>query len=170
MHLRLVLTVFEGISGLHVNWRKSILVTINAVPNSPILAGILGCEVGNLPTKYLGLSLGSKNKAADIWEGVLDKCEKKLTRWKSQYLSLGGRIILVSSVLDSLPTYIMSLFPIPAKVRRRIDQLRRNFIWEGNRESKGSHLVNWNTLISSKRVGGLGIRNLSLHNKSLLMK
>lgn len=66
MHLRLVLTVFESISGFHVNWRKSMLVPINAVPNSPILAGILGCEVGNLPTKYLGLSLGSKNKVADI--------------------------------------------------------------------------------------------------------
>lgn len=86
MHLRLVLTIFESISCLHViNWRKNLLVPINAVPDSPILAGILGCKVGILPIKYLGLSLGSKNKAAEIWEGVLDKCEKRLTRRTTQY-------------------------------------------------------------------------------------
>jgi len=83
MHLRLILTVFEGISSLHVNWRKSQLFPVNEVPNCLILAGMLGCEVGALPTKYLGLSLGSKNKAVDIWEGVLDRCERRLARWKA---------------------------------------------------------------------------------------
>lgn len=34
---------------------------IPEVLNSPILAGILGCEVGSLPKKYLGLFLGAKN-------------------------------------------------------------------------------------------------------------
>ncbi|KAG5595062.1 hypothetical protein H5410_036294, partial [Solanum commersonii] len=40
-----------------------------------------------LPTKYLGLPLGAKNKELEVWSGVMEKCEKKLSMWKSQYLS-----------------------------------------------------------------------------------
>ncbi|WMV38922.1 hypothetical protein MTR67_032307 [Solanum verrucosum] len=126
-----------------------------------MLAGVLGCEVGSLPTVYLGLSLGAKSKALEIWNSVIERCEKRLSNLKGQYLSLGSRIILVNSVLDALPTYVMSLFP---------DSLRRNFIWQGNKEKKAIHLVKWECLITSKKDGGLGIRDLKAHNQSLLMK
>lgn len=43
--------------------------------------------------------------------------ERRLATWKIQYLSLGGRVVLVNSVLDALPTYVMSLFPLLATVR-----------------------------------------------------
>lgn len=92
------------------------LFPVNKVDNIQVLAGVLGCEVGSSPTVYLGLSLGAKSKAMEIWNGVIERCEKRLYNWKGQYLSLGGRIILVYSVLDALPTYVMSLFPIPSKV------------------------------------------------------
>lgn len=36
----------------------------------------------------------------------------------------------------------MSLFPLPVKVRNRIDALRRGFIWKGNRDKRNIHLVN----------------------------
>lgn len=43
-----------------------------------------------------------------------------------QYLSLGGRLILINSVLDALPTYMMSLVPTPAGVIKRLDGIRRS--------------------------------------------
>ncbi|WMV25769.1 hypothetical protein MTR67_019154 [Solanum verrucosum] len=52
--LRSILVLFEGVSGLHINWRKSQLFPINEVPNMLVLSGILGGEVGPLPTMYLG--------------------------------------------------------------------------------------------------------------------
>lgn len=64
---------------------------------------------------------------------MIDKFEKRLARWKTQYLSCGERIILVNSILDSLPTYVMSLSPLPPKVEKRLDSLRRNFIWKETR-------------------------------------
>lgn len=54
------------------------------------------------------------------------KSRKKVV--KAQYLSLGGRVILINTVLDSLPTYVMSLFPTPSKVVKKLDRLRRNFL------------------------------------------
>jgi len=65
-HLRAILTIFEGISGLHVNWNKSSLFPINQVDNMQSLAETLGCQVASLPTKYLGMPLGAKNKELEV--------------------------------------------------------------------------------------------------------
>ena len=111
--LRSILVLFEGVSGLHINWRKSMLFLINEVTNIEELSRILRGEVGTLPTTYLGVPLGDKSNSMNIWSSVMEKCEKKLFRWKSHYLSLGGRVTLINSVLDALPTYMMSIFPVP---------------------------------------------------------
>ncbi|KAG5579589.1 hypothetical protein H5410_050216 [Solanum commersonii] len=47
-----------------------------------------------------------------------------------------------------------------AKVEDRLDKLRRDFLWLGNKEGKGIHLVKWQTVQLSKKSGGLGIKNL----------
>lgn len=92
-HLRLIQIIFEEVSELHVNWRKSMLFPVKEIVYIQVLAATLGCEVVSLPTTYPGLSLGSKAKAHEIWNRVLERCEKRLAIWKSQYLSMGGRVI-----------------------------------------------------------------------------
>ena len=96
--------------------------------------------------------------------------EKRLATWKMQYLSMGGRLTLINSVLDSIPTYCMSLFPIPGSILKQINRLRRRFLWEGNSLTYKYSLSKWKSVTQPKFQGGLGIRNLQLHNKSLLMK
>lgn len=162
----LILVIFEGMSGLHVNWRKSFLYLVNEVPNMQILKSILGGEVGALPTTYLGMPLGAKSKSTEIWNGVIEKCENRLARWKSQYLPLGGRVTLINSVFNALPTYMMSLFPVPTGIINRLDSMRRKFLWQGNKRRKGYDLVKWKTVIIEKRVGGLGIKNMKNQSQS----
>lgn len=41
----------------------------------------------------------------------------------------GGRVTLIKSTLSNLPTYYMSLFPIPVCVDARIEKLQRDFLW-----------------------------------------
>ncbi|WMV10713.1 hypothetical protein MTR67_004098 [Solanum verrucosum] len=89
-YIRVILVLFEAVSGLQVNWGKSSLFPVNEVPQIKEMAGILGCSVGKLPTTYLGMPLGNNHKALEIWDSILEKTEKKLFGWKAQYLSLGG--------------------------------------------------------------------------------
>ncbi|WMV52976.1 hypothetical protein MTR67_046361 [Solanum verrucosum] len=145
-HLRAILTIFEAISGLHVNWQKSCLFPVNQVNNMQGLVDNLGCQVASLPTKYLGMPLGAKNKELEEWSEVLERSERKLTRWKSQYLSLGGRVTLIKSVLDALPTYMLSLFPLPKSIGKKLNKLRRVFFWQGNKEKQG-----YTTWLNGKR-------------------
>lgn len=80
---------------------------------------------GNPTHNISGMPLGAKSQSTEIWNGVIEKCEKKLARWKTQYLSRGDRLTLINSVVDSLPAYMMSAFPIPARVINRLDKMTR---------------------------------------------
>lgn len=93
------------------------------------LATVLVCGVDTLPTVYLSMPLGRKSKDVEIRNNIVEKTESSLAQWKAQYLSLGGRVTLINSMLDSLPTYVMSLFPIPANVVKKLNRLRRDILW-----------------------------------------
>lgn len=108
--VRIILVLFEGISRLHINWKKSPLLQINEVTNMEALTMILGKKWGHFLHLYWQ-AIGAKSKSIAIWNNVQEKYKKKLSRWKCQYLSLGGRLTLKNSILDSLPTYMISLSP-----------------------------------------------------------
>jgi hypothetical protein len=63
---------------------------------------------------YLGMPLGALFKSISIWNGVVEKMERRLASWKKLYLSKGGRVTLIHSTLSSIPTffffYLCSLF------------------------------------------------------------
>jgi hypothetical protein len=113
LYLRMLLLFFEAVSGLKINLDKSVLVVVGIVDNMDDLAGILSCGASSLPLKYLGLPLGAPFKAKSSWDEIVEKIERRLASWKRLYLSKGGRVTLIKSTLSNLPTYFLSLFPIP---------------------------------------------------------
>ncbi|CAN4088434.1 unnamed protein product [Withania somnifera] len=64
----------------------------------------------------------------------------------------------------------MYLLPIPSKVLKQLDIIRRNFLGEGNSNTHKFHLIEWDKVTLPKCKGGLGVRDLASHNKSLLTK
>ena len=87
------------------------------------LVAILGCKIVQLLMSYLGLSLRANFKSKSIWDLILEKMERKLFGWQRMYLFKGGRVTLIKSTLSSLPTYYLSLFPIPKSVALCIDKI-----------------------------------------------
>jgi hypothetical protein len=141
LYIRMVLTCFEAVTGLRVNMLKSKMVPVGAVSDLPRLAALLSCKLGSLLMNYLGMPLGAPHKALSMWDPILEKVELRLVGWKKLYLSKGGRLTLLKSTLSSMPTYFMSLFPIPIKVARKIELLQWNFLWDGLGDSLSYHLV-----------------------------
>jgi hypothetical protein len=61
------------------------------------------------------------------WKDVLDKFQKRLGRWKSKLLSVGGRLTLLNSVLSSLPLFMFSFFEVPKEVLKNLRLLGLDF-------------------------------------------
>ena len=47
------------------------------------------------------------------WRVIEEKFEKKLSSWKGKHLSVGGRLVLINSVLTSLVMFMLSFFEVP---------------------------------------------------------
>ena len=90
--------------------------------------------------------------------------------WNKTFLSKGGSLTLIHSVLSSIPIYFMSLFKMPKVVVVTLEKMMRQFLWDRDLGGKGRSLVGWKLVCKPKECGGLGIGNLLLRNKALLRK
>ncbi|CAN0921494.1 Putative ribonuclease H protein At1g65750 [Linum grandiflorum] len=172
-HVRGVLAaliVFQPITGLKVNLSKCSISVVGEVPNARTLADILGCAVESFPCSYLGLPLGSRAVGNTLWDPVVTKVQNRLETWKAKHLSFGGRMVLIKSVLSSLPVYFLPIFRAPATVVKTIERIQNHFLWTGISEVSKMHWVSWDTVKTPMKRGGLGIADLEGLNKALLGK
>ena len=66
----------------------------------------IGCKTASFPFSYLGLSMGGDMKKKVSWFAVMEIINKKLTLWKANCLSFGGRYTLLNSVLSAMPLFL----------------------------------------------------------------
>ncbi|KAJ0898590.1 hypothetical protein HanRHA438_Chr08g0358551 [Helianthus annuus] len=86
------------------------------------MASTLGCRVGSLPFKHLGLQVGANMNLAKHWDPVVDVFKKRLEIWKARAISFRERLTLIKLVLNALQPYYFSLYKAPLQV---IDHLER---------------------------------------------
>lgn len=117
IHLTRILRCFHIASGLKINFTKSKVFGIGVHDDEVRnLSSFLKCDNAKLPFSYLGATVGANMNLIKNWKPVIDKVSTKLSKWKSNYLSFGGRVVLCKSVLGSIPLYFFSLFKAPLKV------------------------------------------------------
>jgi hypothetical protein len=118
--------------------------------------------------KYLGFWLKTGSQRVADWNWLITKIEKKIGSWCYRWLSLGGRYILLKSVLESQAVYWMAVELLPKFVIAQIRKLCFKFLWSGNLSSSHIHLCSWEVLSRPKSFGGWGIRDLNLFNFAML--
>ena len=99
-----------------------------------------------------------------------DRFQRKLSTWKGKNNSYGGRLVLLNSVLSSLPMFMLSFFEIPRGVLQRLDYYRSSFFWSSDSQKKKYRLTKWDYICRPKDQGGLGVLNLDIMNRCLLSK
>lgn len=85
-------------------------------------------------------------------------------------LSAAGKEVLLKSVIQSIPTYIMSCFVLPINLCSDIHQLMASFWWGSKADERKIHWMAWSKLCTPKNEGGMGFRDLNIFNLSLLAK
>lgn len=85
-------------------------------------------------------------------------------------LSMVAKSTLINSSLISIPTYYISIYPIPDSILKEIQKTVRSFFWHKGGNEKGIHAVCRNCLTDSKTEGELALRNLLVAKHSLKAK
>jgi hypothetical protein len=171
LNMKLILCIFEELSGLKINFHKSEIFCFGQEKEVENEYKILfGCEIGSLPFRYLGIPFHFCKLKNGEWKPIEDRFEKKLSSWIGKLLSYGDRLILINSLLTSLPMFMLSFFEIPKGVRKRLDFFRSRFFWQSDGHKKKYRLTKWNIICRPKDQGGLGIKDLEIKNRCLLSK
>ncbi|GKV04742.1 hypothetical protein SLEP1_g16855 [Rubroshorea leprosula] len=131
--VKTIMRIFELASGLKINFGKSHLMGVGVAESwQTEMAYRLHCKEGELPFVYLGIPIGGNNRRKSMWQPMVQSVERKLASWKGRYLSMGGRITLINSVLSSLPVFLMSAYLIPKGKEKTCNQMGnlRSGSWE----------------------------------------
>ncbi|KAM0029767.1 putative RNA-directed DNA polymerase [Helianthus debilis subsp. tardiflorus] len=171
INLKRLLRCFYLSSGLKVNLKKSSLYGVGLEDNQvQLMANMMGCTRGAFPFKYLGLQVGANMNLIKNWDLVVEIFQKRLSLWKANTLTFGGRITLVCSVLNALPTYYFSLYKAPLGVIKKLEKIRREFLWGSNDEKEKMKWVAWRNMMTPKDLGGMGFGSLRVANLAMLSK
>jgi hypothetical protein len=153
-YVKLLLYIFEQLSGLKINFEKSEILSIGGDNEVGIsFAEIFNCQIGLFPIKYLGVPISAKRLRVIGWVQLEEKLGKNLDTWQGNFLSFGGRTVLINVNLPNTPIYHMSMFLLPKTMIKRMDKLRRKIFWQGESLKKKYHLVKWSKICSLKRKG-----------------
>jgi hypothetical protein len=120
-NLKLVLNIFEQLSGLNINFHKSELYCYGAAKDSEHYANILGCKIGNTPFKYLGIPMNHRKLSNKDWIAIEEKFQMKLSSWKGKLLLVGGRLVLLTLSSPVLQCTCYPFFELPKGVLKKLD-------------------------------------------------
>ena len=79
-------------------------------------------------------------------------------------------MVLVQSVLSSIPVYWMGLAPLPVSILHKLRSITFAFLWGSSGNTHKYHLVSWSDLSWPKKYEGWGIKNLHWFNIALRLK
>ena len=129
------------------------------------------CPVKIFPCNYLGLPLHIRQLRRVNIQPVIDKVANRLPTWKGSFINRAGRLKLVNSVLSSMPVYFLTVFYLKKWALKKIDKIRRAFLWNGTSEANGSKcLVAWDNCKKPKANGGLGVLDLAKFSRALRLR
>lgn len=120
--------------------------------------------------KYLGVPITTDKRNTRAFNFIIDKLCSKLSSWKACSLSLARHLTLINTITTAIPTHVMQCTLLPTKVCKEMDKINRNFLWGETTQKRKIHLLSWQTVMTPKRIGGLGIKKSLHRSKAFLAK
>jgi hypothetical protein len=160
------------VSGLVTNRARCVVYPIECdeIDVSTVMESFQ-CPIEDFPCKYLSLLLHYKALRRVEVQPLIDKMAKRLPMWIGRFLNRAGRLKLLNSMLSAMPTYFLMVFAPFKWLIKRIDKIRRGFLWKGTGAVNGCHcLVQWPNVQKSKKTGGLGVLDLERFSRALRLR
>jgi len=123
--LQQLLEWYEGASGQQVNKNKTILFFSR---NTPIetqqeIMVLLGVPAIKHYDKYLGLPSFVGRQKKTCFNQIKEQIWAKMQGWKEWLLSQASKEVMIKVVIQSIPTYSMSVFCLPVGLIKDIEAM-----------------------------------------------
>lgn len=119
---------------------------------------------------YLRCPIFYSRRRMDYYHDLINKVMDKLQTWKCKLLSIGGRVVLISHVLQSMPIYLLSSVNPPLNVINKLHKIFTQFLLCNSVGVSSRHWAYWNTLCLRCEEDSVGFRSLHDISKALLCK
>jgi hypothetical protein len=101
---------------------------------------ILGVERIDFEQKYLGLPTPQGHLKRGVFQPLEMRFIKRMTTWKEKELSAAGKEVLIKSVAQALPNYVMSVFKLTNGLCEDLMKTIRAYWWGS---SNGRRKMQW---------------------------
>ncbi|XP_051117364.1 uncharacterized protein LOC127242076 [Andrographis paniculata] len=163
---------YARITGQKVNCQKSSIVfsrrCLEEVREQ--LQSVTGFRVADLPLTYLGAPLYVGNQRRILYEELLGKLRRYLSRWDRAVLSHGSRLQLIRSIFLSLPLYLLQVLHPPQSILHEVEQICAHFFWGSYHGHRQRHWISCVDAARPQDEDGLGVRRLSDMVRAFSMK
>ena len=153
MAFKVILDTFCEASGMSINMNKSCFLH-NGLDEVLLwrITDLLPYRFDDINKGfiYLGYFLKPSGYLVKDWYWLVSKFEKRISHWTNKLLSIGGRLVLIRSVLSSIPVFWLALFPIAFSILDKLRKLIFTFLWGSSSRKKNSILrtgIFWRVLL-----------------------
>ena len=159
------LSTFRQQSGFTVSYEKTTLYRIGSLRHSSAqLYDLSQVSWSNQDITVLGVTVAHEDLVEKNYKDIGKKIKGILNSWNNRNLSLIGKIQVINTLIASLFVYKMMVLPIiPQSTIKEIENILRNFIWNGKKSK-----IAYSILQNQKDQGGLNLVNF--RNKDISLK
>lgn len=130
----------------------------------------LGVNISSGHMKYLGFPLLLGKGKISHFRHISDKIWNQVTSWNSSKLSVGGKEVLIKSMLSAVPQFVMSCYFLLVQILNKMMSHILKIWWASGRRSQAIHWVKKDVLFQPKELGGMSFREFKSVKISLLTK
>jgi hypothetical protein len=167
-----ILKTYELASGQEINLSKSEVFFSRNLSRAAQedLSNIMGVKHVMGTGTYLGLPSMVGRSKKETFAYIKDRIWKRINRWRSRPMSRAGKEVMIKSVLQAIPAYIMNIYLLPDTLINDIERMINAFWWGGGSDNKGIRWLAWDKIACPKDEGGLGFRDFHNFNMAMVAK
>ena len=155
---------FKLQSGFTVSYDKTTLYRIGSLRHTDAqMYGMTQYMWSNRDISVLGVTIAHEDIVEKNYKPIVEKARNTLNAWHNRNLSLLGKVQVVNTLVASLFVHKMMVLPIiPQGIVKRMDNLIREYLWNGKKAK-----IAYRRLQNTKRDSGLNLVNLTYKDQAL---
>lgn len=161
-NIKFFLSVHSKLTGQNPNSSKSTVYFPSWFNKRLVswMSNVLSFNVWSFPFTYLGITISPRKLSIQNFGSIVSKVQIIISLWKHFHILHAGRVVLIKSVLMSIPSYTLAVYEIPDTSLVQIAKFARSFLWFKGNNRSGFSRISWKRATLEKSDGRLAIGNL----------